>query len=57
MDELKLVKVLVISLLLQILLLTPRVISWGLGFVESVFRILKTIVDSFVKELKKEVLK
>jgi len=57
MEEIKLVKVLIVSLLLQLVLLTPRFLSWCLGVVESIFRILKSIVDGFIRELKKEVLK
>lgn len=57
MEEIKLVKVLLVSLVLQIVLLTPRLLSWVLGVVESTFRILKSIVDTLIKELKKEVLK
>ena len=57
MEEMKLVKVLLVSLLLQVVLLTPRVLSWVLGVVESTFRILKSIIDTLIKELKKEVLK
>tara|TARA_R100000541_G_scaffold35041_1_gene43462 strand:+ start:439 stop:612 length:174 start_codon:yes stop_codon:yes gene_type:complete len=57
MEEIKLVKVLLVSLLLQLLLITPRLLSWSLGIVESIFRILKSIVDVLVRELKREVLK
>jgi hypothetical protein len=57
MEEIKLVKVLFVSLILQLVLLTPRLLSWSLGVVESIFRILKSIVDGFIRELKKEVLK
>jgi len=57
MEELKLVKVLLVSLVLQFVLLAPRLLSWSLGVVESTFRILKSIVDGFIRELKKEVLK
>jgi len=57
MEEIKLVRVLVVSLLLQLVLLTPRFLSWCLGVVESIFRILRSIIDGLIRELKKEVLK
>jgi len=57
MEEIKLVKVLMVSLVLQLVLTTPRLLSWSLGVVESIFRILKSIVDVLIRELKKEVLK
>jgi len=57
MEELKLVKVLIISLLLQIVLAVPRVISWILGTIESIFRVLRKTVEALTDGLKKEVLK
>ena len=57
MEEIKLVKVLMVSLVLQLVLTTPRLLSWSLGVVESIFRILKSIVGVLIRELKREVLK
>ncbi len=57
MEELKLVGVLIVSLMLQIVLVIPRILSWFLGTIESFFRILKNTVNSLIDSLKKEVLK
>jgi hypothetical protein len=57
MDNLKLVKILLISLLLQGVLLLPRITIWILSAGESALRILKETVEALTNSLKKEVLK
>jgi hypothetical protein len=57
MEELKLVKVLIVSLILQSVLLIPRLIVWTLGVLESIFRILGKTIKGFNESLKQEVIK
>tara|TARA_R110000744_G_scaffold321948_1_gene427989 strand:- start:1579 stop:1752 length:174 start_codon:yes stop_codon:yes gene_type:complete len=57
MEELKLVKVLIVSLILQVVLLVPRLLGWTLGVFESTFRVLRKTVQSLTASLKQEVIK
>ena len=57
MTELKLVGVLLKSILLWIVLLTPRVLSFILGTLEAIFRVLKETLNELTRGLKREVLK
>ena len=56
MTELKLVGMLIKSLILWIVLLTPRILVYALGVLETSFRVLKETIKTFTEELKKAVL-
>ena len=56
MTELKLVKTLLISLILYGVLIIPRVLSWILGVMGSIVKVLKSTIDTFTKSLKEEVI-
>ena len=56
MKELKLVKVLLISVILQLLLLAPRIANWVLKFLETLIKILRKTIESLIENSKKEIL-
>ena len=56
MTEIKLVGMLIKSLILWIVLLTPRILVYALGVLETSFRVLKETIKTFTEELKKAVL-
>mgnify|MGYP000411572697 FL=1 len=56
MKELKLVKVLLISVILQLLLLAPRIVNWVLKFLETLIKILRKTIESLIENSKKEIL-
>jgi hypothetical protein len=56
MTELKLVGMLIKSLILWIVLLTPRILVYALGVLETSFRVLKETIKTFTEELKNAVL-
>jgi hypothetical protein len=57
MTELKLVGVLLKSIVLWIVLLIPKVLSFTLGSLEALFRVLKETLNELTRGLKREVLK
>jgi hypothetical protein len=56
MTEIKLVGMLIKSLILWIVLLTPRILVYALGVLETSFRVLKETIKTFTEELKNAVL-
>tara|TARA_R110002050_G_scaffold228195_4_gene363828 strand:+ start:467 stop:640 length:174 start_codon:yes stop_codon:yes gene_type:complete len=56
MKELKLVKVLLVSVILQLLLLAPRIANWVLKFLETLIKILRKTIESLIENSKKEIL-
>jgi len=57
MDNLKLVKILFISLLLQGILILPRTLGWAMGTLESIFRVSRKTTETLITSLKQEVIK
>lgn len=57
MKLLKTIGMLILSILLWIILLTPRVIIIFISIVESILKVIKSTLTHLIKQVKAEVLK